>query len=162
MTDAPSDAAALTSVVEAAFERVAAARMHGVPILNPSLRVAAVGMRPVEDGWLCALVTPWCINLMLLPASSTEAASLASGTKVKRHFPAGVFEFTAGWEDGLGPYQMCSLFSPVLEFENQEAALIAAEAALGAVFNAGLGAEKPSTGVSRRGLLFGGRETSTP
>jgi [NiFe] hydrogenase assembly HybE family chaperone len=103
---------------------------------------------------------------MLLPRNPEDApdwASLPSGTKVKRQFPAGVFEFTAGAEEGLGPYQTCSLFSPVLEFESQEAALLTAEGALGAILDPGLSADEPDKTaragqpeVSRRGLLFGG------
>jgi [NiFe] hydrogenase assembly HybE family chaperone len=167
MTDPLSaEADALTFLVEAAFQHVADERMKDIPILNPALCVAAVGMRPVDGAWLTVLVTPWCINLMLLPRNPEDApdwASLPSGTKVKRQFPAGVFEFTAGAEQGLGPYRTCSLFSPVLEFECQEAAILTAEGALAALFDGELSAEEPDKaaragqpGLSRRGLLFGG------
>jgi len=61
---------------------------------------------------------------------------------------------------------MCSLFSPVLQFENQEAALATAEAALGALFDenpdaarepeaASVPPKKDARQVSRRNLLFG-------
>ena len=97
--------------------------MRDIPILNPALSVACVGMRPFADGWLSVLVTPWFINLIALPADEAcgEAWSCAAaGTKLTRQFPAGAFEFICASEDGIGPYQMCSLFSPVLEFESQK------------------------------------------
>ncbi len=131
----------LTRDLEAAFRRIERERMHGVPILNPALSVAAIGMRALEGAWLSVLVTPWFINLMLLPGSEADApawSGMAPGTKVMRQFPAGAFEFICGAEEGIGPYQICSLFSPVLEFENQDAAVAAAEAALGALFDASL------------------------
>ncbi len=165
-------ASKLTRGLEAAFRKIERERMSGVPILNPALRVAATGMRPFSGAWLSVLVTPWFINLMLLPGSEEDASAwsrVPAGTKLKRQLPAGAFEFICGAEDGIGPYQMCSLFSPVLEFENQDAAMAAAEAALAALFDAGLHpsrnneeasaahapAIKEETKLSRRDLFAG-------
>ena len=159
----------LSRRVEAAFRAIERERMRDVPILNPALRVAVAGMRPFGDAWLSVLITPWFINLMLLPGSEEEARAWSRvpvGTKIARRFPAGTFEFICGAEDAIGPYQMCSLFSPVLEFENQDAALAAAEAALGAVLDSNLwddarqrpedsNAKKEDTNLSRRDLFSG-------
>jgi [NiFe] hydrogenase assembly HybE family chaperone len=165
--------------LEAAFERVRRERMCDVPILNPALAVKAVGTRDVEAGWLTALVTPWFINLMLLPrtpAQAQEFQDLRLGSNVVHRFPSGCFEFIVGEEGDLGRYQMCSLFSPVLEFESHGAALITAEAAITVLFDPKLApdapqeaGEAPSAGadltpsrgpaeagkLSRRGLFFG-------
>jgi [NiFe] hydrogenase assembly HybE family chaperone len=131
-------AAALTRKLEAVFGMIERERMGDIPILNPALSVAAIGMRPFEETWVCTLVTPWFINLMLLPRTPevTEAWNrVGAGTKVRHDFPAGTFEFICGTEDALGPYRMCSLFSPVHQFENQDAALATAEGALAALFD---------------------------
>jgi len=170
--------------LESAFERVHRERMHDVPILNTRLGVKAVGTRETEAGWLSALVTPWFINLMLLPRTSEQDQSyraLRRGSTVAHVFPAGRFEFIVGEEADLGRYQMCSLFSPVLEFESQGAALITAESALTVLFDARLAPDalqaadpssqdgageaelRPRSGdeetraakLSRRGLFFG-------
>ena len=154
---------ALMRKLEDVFSRIERERMAGVPILNPALRVAATGMRSSSGAWICALVTPWFINLMLLPQTPELAEAwtrAAAGSKEKHAFPAGTFEFICGAEEGLGPYRMCSLFSPVLQFECQEAALAAAEAALAALFDENLAAPQTAgrsvkeTQVSRRNLLF--------
>jgi [NiFe] hydrogenase assembly HybE family chaperone len=50
-------------------------------------------------------------------------------------FPAGRFEFIHAFEDELGPYRMCSLFSPVLEFADQESAEATAQAVLAELFS---------------------------
>jgi [NiFe] hydrogenase assembly HybE family chaperone len=56
--------------------------------------------------------------------------------RVRHAFPAGQFEFLIGEEEGVGRYQMCSLFPSMFVFENEEAAVAAAEAALVALFEA--------------------------
>lgn len=125
----------------AVFRRIHQERMNDVPILNPRLTVEAIGTRAWNGHWLSALVTPWFINLMLLPETEEIAAAwktLKLGAKTLHRFPSGRFEFIVGEEGELGRYQMCSLFSPVLEFEGQEAARLAAEAALDALFDASL------------------------
>jgi [NiFe] hydrogenase assembly HybE family chaperone len=157
----------LSRKLEAVFAAIERERMADVPILNARLRVAAIGMRNCSGGWFCVLVTPWFINAILLPGSEADAeawAALPPGTKVQHELPAGTFEFICGAEQDLGPYRLCSLFSPVLQFENQEAAVGAAKGAMTAFFEdrsakapqtqeAPSKAEKPQ--VSRRTLLFG-------
>jgi len=130
-----------TQALVAAFKRIRDERMDGVPILNARLEVEAVGTRVWNSSTLTVLITPWFINLMLLPGSDEQAEAwnaltLTSG--VLHRFPAGRFDFLVGEEAGVGRYQMCSLFSPVLEFEDQEAARIASTAALDALFDASL------------------------
>lgn len=172
------DAGDIPQRLTAAFARIHVERMSDVPILNPNLQVETVGTRPWNGHWLSVLITPWFINLILLPQTAEQSApwkTLTWGDKVLQRFPAGRFDFLLGEEEGLGRYLMCSLFSPVLEFENQEAARIAANSALEALFDAGLDpaaaakakAPEPSATAdaaaadaepvdrSRRGFLFG-------
>jgi [NiFe] hydrogenase assembly HybE family chaperone len=166
-------AAALTRKLEAVFGAIERERMHGVPILNTKLSVAAIGMRASAAGWLSVLVTPWFINAILLPASEADAeawAALPAGTKVQHELPAGIFEFICSAEEELGPYRMCSLFSPVLQFENQEAAVAAADGAMTALFDdaatsAPVETQAPRTEkpqVSRRSLFFGRKAEERP
>ena len=137
MTDAgtpverPSPAAAL----ERAFEAVRRERMEGVPMLNPTLAVEAVGFRPWREHWLGILITPWFMNLVLMPRVS--AAWQPIGERESRHhvLPGGVFEFIGGREATLGDYQACSLFSPMFEFADQREARATALAALDALFD---------------------------
>lgn len=120
--------------LERCFHEIEQTRMAGVPILNRALRVKAVGVRDWSGDTLGVLVTPWFMNLMLLPgdprkqAASEETAQI--GEKRLFPFPAGAFEFIRGHEEAIGPYWMCSLFSPVFEFADQETAEAAANAAL--------------------------------
>ncbi len=129
--------------IASAYEHIRTTRMEGLPFLNPKLRVEAVGFRAWEGQWLGALVTPWSLNLLLMPGEG-EWTSLPAGTERFVTFPAGIFRFIAGHEASLGESHSCSLFSPVLEFTDHEAARLTAEAALAGLFDAKLSAAEES------------------
>ncbi len=113
---------AIAGGLESVFHRIEKTAMAGVPILNPRLSVKAVGLRECGDEWLALLVTPWFMNLVLLPRAGPDALSATTGEKSHVAFPAGRYEFIHAFEDELGSYRVCSLFSPVLEFADQESA----------------------------------------
>jgi len=115
--------------------RAAASSMEGLSFVNPALAVEAVGFAPWQGRWLGVLLTPWCMNLILAPGDASVWQSQRQGEKQSYHFPAGEYDFI-GAVDGLaGEYQMCSLFSPVLQFEDQATARLVAQLALAALFD---------------------------
>ncbi|MDR2173437.1 MAG: [NiFe]-hydrogenase assembly chaperone HybE [Burkholderiales bacterium] len=116
------------------FERIAHTRMQGLPFLNPALRVEAIGFRPWQAFWLGVVVTPWMMNLMLLPCESEQWPTVARGERLHYQFPAGDYDFIMAHDDTLGEYMMCSLFSPVQQFCDHEVARLTAEFALKALF----------------------------
>ncbi len=134
----------ILAAVQAAFARVHRERMVGLPFINPALQVELVGLRRWCGMWLGVLVTPWFMNLMLLPAGAQSAAPRASdgadwpqlptGAAKQYVFPAGVFEFIAGREAEAGDYLACSLFSPMFDFTDQDSARQTAQACLEALF----------------------------
>lgn len=166
MTEAgarPDPAAAL----ETRFSHIHRQQMQDMPMVNPALQVEAVGFRPWNGHWLGVLITPWFMNLMLLPRM--PAAWQPIGERESRHyvFPAGVFEFIGARDAALGDYQACSLFSPMFEFATQAGAHDTAVAALAALFDpatreAGEVQKHPPAAspaaarpVSKRDFLFG-------
>lgn len=120
----------LAAGLEAAFRRIHEGPMAGLPFLNPRLAVEAVGFRPWERACLEVLVTPWSMNLMLVRVEGGQWADHRPGEQGLVRFPSGPHEFILGEEAGVGPYRMCSLFSPVLEFADRPTAVAAARAAL--------------------------------
>ena len=139
--------------VEIVFSRIARTGMAGMPLANPALRVEAVGFRAWQGQWLGALVTPWCINVLLLPRSA-DWPRLATGAERFVDLPAGRFRFVAGFDSRLGEYHACSLFSPVLQFADHAAASATAAAALEALLDPATGSEPPKS-LSRRDFLRG-------
>jgi [NiFe] hydrogenase assembly HybE family chaperone len=120
----------LSARLETAFTRIQHERMADLPLLNPALKVQAVGFSVREDYCLGVLITPWFMNLMLFPLAGDEWAELPSGTRINRSFPSGTYEFILGEVERVGRYLMCSLFSPVFEFQNQDEAVATAEAVM--------------------------------
>jgi [NiFe] hydrogenase assembly HybE family chaperone len=123
--------------LNAAFTAVAATQMAGLPLNNPALTVEALGFRRLrtEQGghWLGILIVPWAINLLLLPGS-LDWPQAGADLKHDWKFPSGHYEFTAAEQDGIGPYQLCSLYSPAFEFASQDDARATALAVLAALF----------------------------
>ncbi|MBA4176295.1 MAG: [NiFe]-hydrogenase assembly, chaperone, HybE [Leptothrix sp. (in: Bacteria)] len=152
--------------LQARFEHIRGQQMADLPMLNPALRVEAVGFRPWSAHWLGVLVTPWFMNLMLLPRRREQWPGVAERESRHHVFPAGVFEFIGGHDAVLDEYQACSLFSPMFGFSDHAAAHNTAVAALAALFDAANrpGGDAPpqapaapaGPALSKRGFLFGG------
>ena len=126
----PDPSARLTS----AFREVAG-RMEGLGFVNPALEVEAVAFEPWQGHWLGVMVTPWFMNLMLLPRQRSQWQPLPLRGKRKLHFPAGVFEFIGADDPVVGEHQTCSLFSPMHDFQDQAAARLVARLAREALFD---------------------------
>ena len=140
--------------IEIAFGRVARTRMADMPFLNRALRVEAVGFRVWEGQWLGVLITPWSINVLLLPRSA-QWPRLPTGAERFVDMPAGRFRFAAGFDPGLGEYHACSLFSPALEFADQASARATAIAALDALLDPATDGAARRRACSRREFLHG-------
>jgi len=122
--------------------RAADVRMRDIPLYEEHLSVALIGFQRYEiPGWGCVigmLVTPWCLNLMLLPpAPQGWDGGLAPGDEEMRVLPAGRFPFVAAEVEGLGMVLSCSLFSPMGDFVSQEAACLTAFSALEEILGRG-------------------------
>ena len=145
----------------AGFERVQRERMAGLPILHPALSVAVIGAREWHRDWLGMLLTPWCMNLVLVPRSGSAFVPGTVGSKQVVAFPAGKFEFIASEEEGIGAFAACSMFSPMHEFADQASATATAEVVMTALFEPESAATAPTQlesarpGLSRRDLLRG-------
>ena len=135
MSDASAAAGDSQARLVAVF-RAAAQRMHGLDFVNPALEVEAVAFGAWEDRWLGVMVTPWFMNLALLPRDPAQTPPLKVGAKRKYAFPAGVFEFIGASDPAVGDFEMCSLFSPMDEFADQATARLVATLAREALFDA--------------------------
>ena len=117
-------------LIEATFQRIYEDRMVGLPMVNPLLSVAAVGFS-LQEGkeWRGAVLTPWGINLMLLPASA-DWLMPNSHERTFRKYPSGAFAFLGNHEDGLGEYLICPLVHDMQHYDGQQTALNTARACL--------------------------------
>lgn len=144
-----ADAEALRVALTRAFEEILVSRMQGLPILNPRLSVETLPLQHYGNEWLGILITPWSMNLIVLPINSGDWRHVP-GDAFDRHFPYGNYRFQVGHADGIGRYALCSLFSPMFEFADQAATQATAAAALQTL----LAGPKPPS-LSRRDWLRG-------
>jgi [NiFe] hydrogenase assembly HybE family chaperone len=123
-------------ILEARYRRIWETSMHDMPFVNSALSVATVGFRRYQGDWVGAVISPWFLNLFLLPGGGTLWSDLASGDRVRVPFPVGELEFIADYDPGsdLPACQYCPLFAPVSQFATHAAAKVAAEEALAALF----------------------------
>ena len=136
----------------ARYQAIHEERMRDLPIVNPRLAVEAVGFEQWEDKDLGVLITPWFMNLVLLPDTG-KLADLPQGERVECRFPSGPCELTVYRDEELGTYLAAVLFRTVADFPDQDVARAVAEEALANVL-AEPSAKDTGT-VSRRGLITG-------
>lgn len=136
--------------LEAAFREIHTAQMRGLPIVNDALAVKALGFRRHDERWLGALVTPWFLNLVLLPGEGDDWSGLIPGAKELIEFPSGRYEFVHANRKGVGAYKACSLFSPMFEFASMLHATETASAALVSLFDPAIREDGAQTAEIRR------------
>ena len=134
-----------------AYRRTALS-MKGLPIYNPTLAVEAIGFRSHDGRDVGVMVTPWFMNITVLPSETDKGVWMNGGT-LRLSFPSGVYDFMVSELADVGLIASCSLFSPMNNFTDHEAAQIAAVAAADALFQAE--EPEPAPTVSRRQLLGG-------
>lgn len=111
------------------FTHIGETAMRELPIYNHALQVEAIGFKPMAAGWLGVLITPWFINVMLLPKHKQEA-TMPLGEKVTHKLISGEHDFSVGEDDELGRYDFLTLASPTLKYKSHQAACDVAQKVL--------------------------------
>jgi [NiFe] hydrogenase assembly HybE family chaperone len=151
-----------------AITRAHDAMLDGLSIYNPALSVEAIGFRPVGPAGaaadlLGALVTPWAIDLVLLPIVEIPFDPDKVGASETLLFPCGPRVFTWSGERAVGLFRHETLQAPCPHIESHDAAIALARSALATLLSPPPPVETtPATQTaagapSRRSLLFGRR-----
>jgi [NiFe] hydrogenase assembly HybE family chaperone len=155
---------AVADKLTAAYREIHRTAMSSLPICNDALAIEAIGFRDFDGYVLGVIITPWFLNLVMVAQQAAHsAASLPTASSVHLRFPAGGVDFKASELQGFGRLASCSLFSPMSEFVNHDAAREVAQAALDALFDPNLHetekepAARANT-VDRRAFLGGPRK----
>lgn len=109
-----------------AYRDIVQPRMRSLPMFNEALQVEAVDFQLHQDRPCGVIITPWFMNLVLLPAETDDWTALAPGESHKVTFPAGDYECTASIVEGLGTHLALPLFTTVKDFTDQETAVLIA------------------------------------
>ena len=116
------------------FVEIWNSKMKDVPIVNTALHVEAVGFRTWNGRLLGVLISPWFMNLILLPGPDEDWSGLVALAKEDIPFPSGTYEFIHNTREMVGGYKACSLFSPMADFSSQLQAVEVARSVMAALF----------------------------
>lgn len=170
---------------EAYFRDVLEHQMRDMPLAHPDLEVETRAWRHWQSQWLGVLVTPWCMNLVLLgdqessadcgtvtdtktntntagrtgSDADADASRSRTGERVIVAFPSGNYDFTGNHDDSLGYWRSCSLYSPMFEFDSQVLAREVADQAIEALFDTST-AQSKDCQDERIDLVFTGTDSS--
>lgn len=147
------------SVLEAAFHRVQAERMQGVPVLHPGIHVEAIGFEVDAAAGahtaLGVLLTPWFMNLVRLPLQpATAEGGTAIGATAPHTIGGQRLAFLGCFEPQVGTFEACSLYSPVLEFADHAAATATAREVLALLRPACVPSAAPGPALPSRRRFF--------
>ncbi len=117
-------------MLESAFERINHESMQDIPIVNRMLKVQALGFQEYAGRTMGVIITPWLMNLLLLPGEEDNWDELQLGDKQSLDFPSSSYRFLLNEIEGVGRFLAHSLYSPMHEFINQDHAIAAAESFL--------------------------------
>lgn len=116
--------------LEQRFKQIGDERIVGLPIYNDSLAVEAIEFQPCGDNNIGALITPWFINIMLMPNSNNHWQARSLGDRINYELPCGEQEFMLGEDEVVGRYLFRTVASPTHCYHSQEAARSAAQKSL--------------------------------
>ncbi len=120
----------VADLLEQTFNRILNEQMAGIPLLNGRLKVQTLGFQEYHGRIIGLLITPWLMNLVMMPGKDDDWRELELGEKQPHDFPSNTYGFMVNEIEGIGRYQTYSLFSPMTEFYNQDHALAAAQSFL--------------------------------
>ncbi len=143
---------ATTEKLERHYRAVLSERMRDMPFVNPELEVEAIGFRDFEGHQLGVLLTPWFMNLVLLPGSD-DFDEYAQGSAYRWSLPEGSYDFNVCRDRDLGTYMTAVLFRTVADFPDQDTARSIALEIMQRLFEPGDGSAGGGRRLTRRELF---------
>ena len=142
----------LIALLQEHFEDIRITHMRGLPILNPRMAVEVVAVRDFGEHRICVLITPWFMNLVMLPGNE-EWSAVEQGESVSIELPREALDFMVSHDDAIGTFLSVVLFRTVTDFPDQDTAREVARQVMHDLFtNAKQTARKT---INRRSLLSG-------
>lgn len=139
------------------FREIGDAQMRDLPFYNAHLQVEAWGFAPLApDSLLGVLITPWFMNLIVLPRDLEPVQPHRYGHSRTIALPGGERKFLYGGDEGIGAFWAHSLHSPMQKFASPAHARGEARACLAQALKSPVAAAAAPS-PSRRAFLMGAR-----
>ena len=121
------DPASIATIVEQTFTRIHLENMQGIPILNSRIQVQSIGFQEYQARIIGIIITPWLMNVILLPNDNEDWSNFTLGHKVSHTFPAKTYRFLVNEIEGIGFCQTHSMYSPMHDFSSHQQAVKVAQ-----------------------------------
>jgi [NiFe] hydrogenase assembly HybE family chaperone len=142
----------LIALLQEHFEEIRVTHMRGLPILNPHMAVEVVAVRDFGEHRMCVLITPWFMNLVLLPGNE-EWSGVEQGESVSIELPRESLDFMVSHDDAIATFLSVVLFRTVTDFPDQDTAREVARQVMHELFTSDKKTARKT--VNRRALLTG-------
>ena len=113
ITPHPGFATSPGPLLAAWFREQAAPRMADLPFCRSDIPVQACGFQRFEGQWIGALLTPWMLDLVVMPGPDQQWEPRQVGDALGLRFPAGDIRFRVADPAPDLPLLSCSLLSPL-------------------------------------------------
>jgi [NiFe] hydrogenase assembly HybE family chaperone len=147
-----TESADVLAVLQEHFEVIRTTHMRGLPILNPRMAVEVVAVRDFGEHRICVLITPWFMNLVLLPGKD-EWSGVDQGESISIEFPREALDFMVSHDDAIGTFLSAVLFRTVTDFPDQDTAREVARQVMEDLFTSDKKTARKT--INRRSLLTG-------
>ncbi|OSM07298.1 [NiFe]-hydrogenase assembly chaperone HybE [Magnetofaba australis] len=124
------DETTLKDKLESVFGAIERDQMRGLPLLNPIIKVEAVGVQPIGDLWCGVVITPWLMSLLVVDPTGLSWQNAPLGEKIHIDFPERSHAMAINEFDGVGRCLTLSLESPMHPFPTHDSAVSRAESFL--------------------------------
>lgn len=142
------------------FRQIGDSQMRDLPFYNAKLDVEAIEFRRLNvESLVGALITPWFMNLIVLPLLAEATVPNRYGEARAIMLPAGALPFRYGGDADIGVYWGHSLHSPMQKFGSQAQARSEAQQRLRQAMTVPA-ATPAAPNLSRRAFLTGARRSS--
>ena len=125
------------------------------PAVNPLLTCCAVGFFCYRGDWLGVLITPWFMDLFLLPGGGSLWGNIPAGQRRYVELPQGAVPFTAADDPKIGLYQYSPLVAPVSTLPDMTAAVKLAQEVMRGI-SGELSPPATATGASEERMVMAG------
>lgn len=141
------------------FREIGDTQMRDLPCYNAKLEVEAWGFGAfADDSLIGVLITPWFMNLLVLPLRFEPVHASRYGQSRAILLPSGERRFVYGGDERVGAFWAHSLYSPMQKFGSPAQARSEAQARLAAALKRPP-AEPAAPSPGRRAFLMGARPT---
>lgn len=141
-------------LLENTFRSIAEKQMTHLPFYLPGIPVKACGFTLFEGQWIGAMLTPWMMELMVLPGPGQEWPRRKLAERMALSLPQGDMAFRVGELTPELHYLACSLMSPLDSHLGAEQAVQLAENSVRLALSLPVRSE-PEVNQSRRAFLRG-------